>query len=73
MIKSRRTRWAKHVTRVGEKLVSYSVLVGKFEGMRPLGRSRRSWENNIKMDLQEVGCGVMGWIDLAQVTGGWPS
>jgi len=40
--------------------------VGKPEGKRPLGRSRRRWEDNIKMDLQEVGCGVMDWVELAQ-------
>jgi hypothetical protein len=44
----------------------YRVLVGKPEGNNPLGRSRRRWEDNIKMDLQEVGCGDMDWIDLAQ-------
>jgi hypothetical protein len=44
----------------------YRVLVGKPEGKSPLGRPRRRWENNIKMDLQEVGCGCMGWIELVQ-------
>jgi hypothetical protein len=44
----------------------YRILVGKPEGMRPLGRNRRRWEDNIKMDLQEVGCGGMDWIKLAQ-------
>ena len=44
----------------------YRVLMGKHEGKRPLGIYRRRWENNIKMDLQEVGCGVMDWIELAQ-------
>jgi len=49
----------------------YTVLVGKPERKRPLGRPRRRWEDNIKMDLQEVGCGGMDWIELAQVrTGG---
>jgi 3-oxoacyl-ACP reductase-like protein len=46
------------------------VLVGKPEGKRPLGRSRHRWKRNIKMDLQEVGCGEMDWIDVTQVTGG---
>jgi hypothetical protein len=50
---------------------SYRVLVGKPEGKRPLGRPRRRWEDNIKMDLQEVECGVMDWIDLAQVRDRW--
>ena len=44
----------------------YRVLVGKPEGRRPLGRPRRRWEDNIKMDLQEVGCGCMNWIEVAQ-------
>jgi hypothetical protein len=49
----------------------YRVMVGKPEGMRPLGRPRRRWENNIKMNLQEVGCGDMNWIDLAQDRDRW--
>ena len=49
----------------------YSVLVGKPEGKRPLGRPRLRWEDNIKMDLQEVGCGGMDWIDLAQDRDRW--
>jgi len=49
----------------------YRVLVGKPEGKRPLGRSRRRWEDNIKIDLQEVGCGGMGWIELAQDRDSW--
>jgi hypothetical protein len=51
---------------MGEKRGVYRVLVRKPEGKRPLGRPRRRWEDNIKMDLQEVGCGVMDWIELAQ-------
>ena len=50
----------------GERRGSYRVLVGKPEGKRPLGRPRRRWEDDIKMDLQEVGCGGMDWIDLGQ-------
>ena len=53
-----RMRWAGHVARMGEGRGVYRVLVGKPEGKRPLGRPRRRWEDNIKMDLQEVGCGV---------------
>jgi hypothetical protein len=49
----------------GERRGVYRVLVGKPEGKRPLGRHRRRWEDNIKMDLQEVGCGAMDWIELA--------
>ena len=51
---------------MGERRGIYSVLVGKPEGKRPLGRPRRRWEDNMKMDLQEVGCGGMDWIELAQ-------
>jgi len=51
---------------MGERKGIYRVLVGKLEGKRPLGRPRRSWEDNIKMNFQEVGCGSMHWIDLAQ-------
>ena len=49
----------------------HKVLVGKPEGKRPLGRPRRRWENNIKMDLQEIGCGVMDWMELAQDRDRW--
>jgi hypothetical protein len=59
MIKSRRMRWAEHVARMGEGRGVYRVLVGRPEGKRPLGRPRRRWEDNIKMNLQEVGCGGM--------------
>ena len=51
---------------MGKKRGAYRVLVGKPDGKRPLGRARRRWEDNIKMDLQEVGCGGMDWIKLAQ-------
>jgi len=57
-----------HVARMGEKRGVYRVLVGKPQGKRPLVRPRRRWEDNIKMDLQEVGCGYMDWIGLAQDT-----
>ena len=66
MIKSRRMRWVGHVARMGQRRGVYRVLVGKPEGKRPLGRPRRKWEDNIKMDLQEVGCGGMDWIELAR-------
>jgi hypothetical protein len=55
VIKSRRTRWAGHVARMGEGRGVYRVLVGRFEGKRPLGRPKRRWEDNIKMDLREIG------------------
>jgi hypothetical protein len=66
VIKSRRMRWAGYVTRMGEGRGAYRILVGRPEGMRPLGRPRHRWEDNIKMDLQEVGWGGMDWIDMAQ-------
>jgi len=56
---------------MGEERGVYRVLVGKPEGKRPLGRPRRRWENNIKMNLQEVGCGGMDWIELNQDRGRW--
>jgi len=55
-------RWAGNVARMGERRGVYSVLVGKPEGKRPLGRQSRKWEDNIKMGLQEVRCGGMDWI-----------
>jgi len=69
VIKSKRIRWAVHVARMGRG--EYRVLMGKREGKRPLGRPRRRWEDNIKMDLQEVGCRGMDWMDLAQDTDRW--
>jgi hypothetical protein len=55
MIKSRRVRWAGHIARMGEKRNAYRILVRKPEGKRPLGRPRRGWVDNIKMDLREIG------------------
>jgi hypothetical protein len=71
LIKSRRMCWAGHVARMGERIGVYRVLVGKPEGKRQLGRPRRRWEDNIKMDLQEVGCGGMDWIELTQDRDRW--
>ena len=67
-IKSKRLRWAGNVARMGEESGVYRVLVGKSKGRRPLGRPRRRWVDNISIDLQEVGCGYMDWIGLAQDT-----
>jgi hypothetical protein len=64
VIKSRRIRWTGHLARMGKGV--YKVLVGKPKGKRPFGRLRRRWEDNIKADLREVGCGGMDWIELAQ-------
>ena len=63
-LKSRRLRWAGHVTRMEQSRIAYRVLVGKPEGKRPLGSPRHRWENNIKVDLREVGCDPGEWIDL---------
>jgi len=71
VIKSRRMRWAGHVARMGKRRGVYRVLVGKLEGKRPLGRSRRRWEDSIKMDLQEVGCEDMDWIQLPRDRDRW--
>jgi hypothetical protein len=65
MIKSRRMRWAGHVARIGAKRNAYKIFMGKPEGKRPLGRPRRRWVENIKMNLREIGWDGMDWIDLA--------
>jgi hypothetical protein len=71
MIKSRKMRWAGHVARMGEKTNAYRILVENPEGKRPLGRPRRRWVNNIKMNLREIGWNGIDWIDLAQDTSQW--
>jgi hypothetical protein len=65
VIKSRRMRWAGHVARMGEGRGVYRVLVGRPESKRPLGRIRHRWEDNIKMDLMEIGIDGTKWIQLA--------
>jgi len=64
-------RWAGHVARMGEERGAYGLLVGKPEGRRPLGRPRRRWVDNIRMELQEVGCGYMDCIGLAHNRDRW--
>ena len=71
VIKSRIMRWAGHVARMEEGRGVHKVLVGKPEGKRSLGRPRRRWEDNIKMDLQEVGRGCGDWMVLAQDRDRW--
>ena len=63
--------WAEQVARMGERRHVYRVLVGKPDGKKPLGRPRHRWEDNIKMNLQEVGCGGMDWIEVAQDRDRW--
>jgi hypothetical protein len=64
-------RWAGYVARLWERRCVYRVLMGKTGGKRPLGRPRRRWEDNIKIELQEVGCGSVDWLELAQDRGRW--
>jgi len=71
VIKLRRMSWVEHVSRMGERRGVYRVLVGKPEGKRPLWRPRHRWEDNIKMDLQDVGCGGMDWIEVAEDRDSW--
>jgi hypothetical protein len=66
VIKARRMRWAGHVARMGEVRGAYNILVGRLEGRILLGRPRRRWEDNIKMDLREIGFGDVDWIHWAQ-------
>jgi hypothetical protein len=70
-IKSRRMRWTRHVARKGEKRNAYRLLVRKPIGKRPLGRRRRRWVDNIKIDLREIRWNGIDWIDLAQDRGQW--
>jgi hypothetical protein len=71
VVKSRRWRWAEHVARIREGRGVHRVLVGKPEGKGPMGRPRRRWEDNIKMDLQEVGGGCGDWMELARDRDRW--
>jgi hypothetical protein len=71
VVKSRRMRWAGHVARMGEERGLHRVLEGKPEGKRPLGGPSRRWEDNIKMDVQDVGGGCGNWMELAQDRDRW--
>jgi hypothetical protein len=71
VIKVRRMRWAGHVVRMGEVRGAYNILVGRPEGRRPLGRPRSRWEDNIKIDLMEIGFGDVDWIHWAQDRDRW--
>jgi hypothetical protein len=71
VIKARRMRWAGHVARMGEARGVYNILVGRPEGRRPLGRPRRRWEDNIRIDRREIGFGDVDWIHWAQDRDRW--
>jgi hypothetical protein len=71
IIKSRKMRWAGHLARMGEKRNAYKLLMGKPEEKRPLGRPRRRWVDNVRMDLAEVGWGDVDWIGLTQDRNRW--
>jgi hypothetical protein len=71
IMKTRRMRWAGHVAQILENRNEYRLLVGKPEGKRPLGRPRRRWLDNIRMDLVEVGWGCVDWIGLAEDRDRW--
>jgi transcription termination factor 2 len=71
VIKARRVRWAGHVARIGEVRGAYNILVGRPEGRRPLGRPRRRWKDNIKMNLREIVFEDVDWIHLAQDRDRW--
>jgi hypothetical protein len=71
VIKSRRMRWEGNVARIGQKMNAYRILVGKPKGKKPIGRTKRRWVDNLKMDLREIGRGGMDWIDLAQDRDQW--
>ena len=71
MIKSRRLRWSAHVARMEEGRCIFKILTGKPTGKRPLGRPRRRWKDNIRMDLKEIGINTRNWVDSAQDRGYW--
>jgi hypothetical protein len=63
--------WGRHVARIGDNRNAYRIFIGKTEGKIPQGRPRRMWEDNIKMDVREIGWGGMDWIDLVQNRDRW--
>ena len=71
MIKSRRLRWAGHVARMEEGRSAFKILIGKPTGKRPSGRTRRRWEDNIRMELEEIGINAGNWVDSAQDRNYW--
>ena len=71
MIKSRRLRWAEYIARMEEGRNAFKIFTGKPTGKRPLGRTRRRWEDNIRMDLEEIGINAGNWVDSAQDRNYW--
>jgi hypothetical protein len=71
VIKSRRLRWAGHLARLEEGRSAFKILTGKPTGKRPSGRPRHRWEDNIRMDLEEIGINARNWVDLAQDRNYW--
>ena len=71
MIKSRRSRWVGHVARMEEGRSDFKILTGKLTGKRPLGRPMRRWEDNIRMDLEEININAGNWVDSAQDSNYW--
>ena len=71
VVKSRRIRWAVHVSRMGEGRSGFNILTGIPAGKRPLERPRRRWEDNIRMDLKEIGINTRNWVDLTQDRDYW--
>ena len=71
VIKSRRLRWAEHVARMEESKSAFKILTGKLTGKIPLGRPRRSWEDNIRMDLEDICISAGNWVDSAQDRNYW--
>ena len=71
VIKPRRLRWAGHIARMEEGKSAFKILTGKPTGKRPLGRPRRRWEYNIRMDLEEIGINAGNWVDSAQDRNYW--
>ena len=71
VIRSRRLRWAGHVARLEEGRSAFKILTGKPTGKRPLGRPRRRWEDNIRMDLEEISINAGNWVDSAQDRNYW--
>ena len=71
MIKSIRLRWAGHIARMNDSSCSFKILTSKPTGKRPCGKSRRRWEDNMKMDLKEIGINTRNWVNSAQGTDYW--